>query len=75
MKLSARTMHSFGGEGDLVKPIGSAILTREHMSSITQKSKVPDLQKYKMENHLPKMLASACWSVSAMESGSFRRTL
>src|SRR4051812_44327019 len=33
MKLPARTMHSFAGGGDRVKPIGAANSDKEHMSS------------------------------------------
>lgn len=75
MKLPERTMNSFGGGGDLFNPIRAAFPTRQHMSSITQKFKVPNLHKYKTDNHLPKMLASTCWSVSALESCSCRRIL
>ena len=37
IKLSTRTMDSFGGGGDQVKPIGAASSDKEHMSSINSK--------------------------------------
>ena len=47
MKLPARTMHSFAGGGERVKPIGAENSDKDCMSSINPK--YPDYRKSKAE--------------------------
>src|SRR3954468_10112751 len=44
MKLPARTMHSFAGGGERVKPIGAANSDKEHMSSKIQSIQLIEIQ-------------------------------